>query len=80
MEERRGTAPSPVHHWRHPLAARATQAPNQPMKTPFNATHLQPVERLLEAVTRPYAARPGLERYADHAPKDFGAYRTFCGT
>jgi len=41
---------------------------------------LAPLGRLLEAVTTPYAERPGLERYADPAPKDFGAYRTFCGT
>ncbi|KAA1248461.1 hypothetical protein F0Q45_20375, partial [Mycobacterium simiae] len=41
---------------------------------------LRPVERLLEAVTHPYAERPGLERYARPAPEDFGAYRTFCGT
>ena len=36
--------------------------------------------RLLEAVTAPYDERPGFERYADPAPPDFGAYRTFCGT
>ena len=44
------------------------------------AGDLDPVERLLEAVTSPYSARPGLERHAVVAPKDFGAYRTFCGT
>jgi hypothetical protein len=31
-------------------------------------------------VTSPYDERPGLERYADPAPQDFGVYRTFCGT
>lgn len=41
---------------------------------------LGPLGRLLEAVTRPYMERPGLERYAAAAPGDFGAYRTFCGT
>jgi serine/tyrosine/threonine adenylyltransferase len=41
---------------------------------------LDPLERLLDAVTTPYDERPGLERYAAPAPKDFGAYRTFCGT
>jgi serine/tyrosine/threonine adenylyltransferase len=41
---------------------------------------LVPVDRLLEAVTSPYDERPGLERYADPAPQDFGVYRTFCGT
>ncbi len=41
---------------------------------------LEPFERLLDAVTRPFDERPGLERYAEAAPKDFGSYRTFCGT
>ena len=41
---------------------------------------LDPLVRLLDAVTNPYHERPGLERYADPAPEDFGAYRTFCGT
>jgi serine/tyrosine/threonine adenylyltransferase len=32
-------------------------------------------------VTAPFEERPGLERYAQPAPHDFGAtYRTFCGT
>jgi uncharacterized protein YdiU (UPF0061 family) len=42
---------------------------------------LEPVHRLLAAVTAPYEERPGLERYAAGAPADFaGTYRTFCGT
>jgi uncharacterized protein YdiU (UPF0061 family) len=41
---------------------------------------LDPLVRLLEAVTAPYEERAGLERYAVPAPVDFGAYRTFCGT
>jgi serine/tyrosine/threonine adenylyltransferase len=39
-----------------------------------------PLERLVAAVAAPYDERPGLERYADAAPRDFGDYRTFCGT
>jgi uncharacterized protein YdiU (UPF0061 family) len=39
-----------------------------------------PLERLLEALADPYTERPGLERYAEPAPEDFGDYRTFCGT
>ena len=40
-----------------------------------------PLGRLLEAVQEPFTERPGLERYAEPAPLDFGAaYRTFCGT
>jgi serine/tyrosine/threonine adenylyltransferase len=43
--------------------------------------NLDPVQRLLDAVTRPFDVRPGLERYAAPAPADFGGtYRTFCGT
>lgn len=41
---------------------------------------LGPFERLLEAVTAPYGERPGLERYAEPAPPEFGDYQTFCGT
>ena len=41
---------------------------------------LDPLFRLLNAVTRPFDERPGLERYAVGAPEDFGTYRTFCGT
>jgi uncharacterized protein YdiU (UPF0061 family) len=41
---------------------------------------LDPLEELLEVVATPYHVRPGLERYAATAPKDFGTYRTFCGT
>jgi uncharacterized protein YdiU (UPF0061 family) len=44
------------------------------------AGDLDPLGRLLHAVTRPYDERPGLERYAEAAPQDFGRYRTFCGT
>ena len=41
---------------------------------------LDPLEKLLDAVTSPYDERAGLERYAAPAPEDFGPYRTFCGT
>ncbi|WP_299519092.1 YdiU family protein [uncultured Serinicoccus sp.] len=41
---------------------------------------LDPMVRLLGAVTDPYRERPGLERYAEPAPTDFGRYRTYCGT
>jgi uncharacterized protein YdiU (UPF0061 family) len=42
---------------------------------------LDPVRQLLDAVTNPYAERPGLERYTAAAPEDFAStYRTFCGT
>lgn len=44
------------------------------------ADDLEPLNRLLDAVTAPYTPRPGLERYAAPAPVDFGIYRTFCGT
>ncbi|MCV7401549.1 YdiU family protein [Mycobacterium fragae] len=44
------------------------------------AGDLGPLEQLLAAVTAPYDARPGFERYSSPAPEDFGAYRTFCGT
>jgi serine/tyrosine/threonine adenylyltransferase len=48
--------------------------------TAATAGDLDPLTRLLAAVTTPYDERPGLERYASPAPEDFGAYQTFCGT
>jgi uncharacterized protein YdiU (UPF0061 family) len=48
--------------------------------TAATAGDLAPFERLLAAVSAPFAERPGLQRYAEPAPEDFGAYRTFCGT
>ena len=39
-----------------------------------------PFERLLDVVTRPFEARPGLEEYAAAAPGHAAEYRTFCGT
>lgn len=44
------------------------------------AGDLEPFHRLLAAVTAPYEARPGFERFARPAPADAGPYRTFCGT
>jgi uncharacterized protein YdiU (UPF0061 family) len=44
------------------------------------AGDLAPLHQLLDAVTAPYDSRPGLDRYAEPAPEDFGTYRTFCGT
>ncbi len=41
---------------------------------------LAPLRTLLDAVTRPFEERPGLQRFAEQAPDDFGTYRTFCGT
>jgi serine/tyrosine/threonine adenylyltransferase len=41
---------------------------------------LAPFENLVTAITAPYDERPGLQRYAEPAPQDFGDYRTFCGT
>ena len=41
---------------------------------------LEPFHRLVEAVSRPFDERPGLERYASPAPESFGPYQTFCGT
>lgn len=41
---------------------------------------LDPLGRLLEAVSRPFEERAGLEAYAEPAPESFGAYTTFCGT
>ena len=42
---------------------------------------LDPLGPLLDAVSRPFEERPGLERYAAPGPeRSFRAYRTYCGT
>ncbi|GAY16646.1 YdiU family protein [Mycobacterium sp. shizuoka-1] len=42
---------------------------------------LEPFDRLLGVVSSPYDERPGLRRYAEPAPDDFGrCFQTFCGT
>jgi uncharacterized protein YdiU (UPF0061 family) len=41
---------------------------------------LDPLLQLLAAVRLPFTERPGLERFAEPAPVDFGDYQTFCGT
>ena len=41
---------------------------------------LGPFNQLVDVVRAPYEERPGLERYAEGAPEDFGSYQTFCGT
>lgn len=44
------------------------------------AGDLGPFRTLTDTLAAPYVERPGRERYAEPAPADFGAYRTFCGT
>jgi uncharacterized protein YdiU (UPF0061 family) len=44
------------------------------------AGDLEPFERLLHVLARPFDERPGLESYAAPAPPTWGSYRTFCGT
>ncbi|BEL02020.1 YdiU family protein [Actinoplanes sichuanensis] len=41
---------------------------------------LEPLHRLLDAITSPFDERPGLDRFTEPGPPDFGTYRTFCGT
>ncbi|MGQ0624968.1 MAG: protein adenylyltransferase SelO [Sporichthyaceae bacterium] len=41
---------------------------------------LAPTRELLAVLADPFTERPGLTSYAEGAPVDFGAYRTFCGT
>ncbi len=44
------------------------------------AGDLEPFHQLLAAVQHPFEERPGLERFAEPAPQDFGSYTTYCGT
>ena len=45
-----------------------------------SAGDLAPYHRLLDAVTRPFDERPGLDAYAAPAPPGDGDYVTYCGT
>lgn len=42
--------------------------------------NFQPFEKLLKVLASPYEKRTGFERFANPAPKEFGPYKTFCGT
>lgn len=44
------------------------------------AGDLEPLTTLMTALRAPFDERDGLATYAAPAPKDFGPYRTFCGT
>jgi uncharacterized protein YdiU (UPF0061 family) len=44
------------------------------------AGDLDPFERLVRVVSRPFAERPGFERFAEPAPPSAQRYQTFCGT
>jgi serine/tyrosine/threonine adenylyltransferase len=80
VERWRGLAPdaeamdrvNPVYIPRNHLVEEALDA--------ATAGDLDPLHRLLEALSAPFDERRGLEQYATPAPEDFGAYRTFCGT
>jgi uncharacterized protein YdiU (UPF0061 family) len=75
-----------------PAARRATMQAANPAYIPRNhlveaaleaaveRRDLGPLEELLEVVARPYADRPGLERYAAPPGPEERVYRTFCGT
>ncbi|HZG91391.1 MAG TPA: YdiU family protein [Pseudonocardia sp.] len=48
--------------------------------TEATAGDLAAFHRLLDAVSRPYEERPGLERYAEPAPVGCAPHVTYCGT
>ncbi|MFT5435192.1 MAG: hypothetical protein ACI9OJ_005909, partial [Myxococcota bacterium] len=64
---------NPLYIPRNHKVEEALQAASQ-------GSDLGPFERLLEAVTKPFEKRPGLEEYEGPAPQDFGPYVTYCGT
>jgi uncharacterized protein YdiU (UPF0061 family) len=44
------------------------------------AGEMSPFEKLLDAVTHPFADTPANRLYRDGAPSGCGPYKTFCGT
>ena len=63
---------NPVHIPRNHLVEEALAAATAGDTAPFH--------RLVEVVTDPFVARPGLERYAEPAPAGCGPHVTYCGT
>ncbi|MGB7335442.1 MAG: YdiU family protein [Salaquimonas sp.] len=41
---------------------------------------LTPFKILLDALSKPFTKRAGLEKFEQPAPEEFGPYKTFCGT
>lgn len=64
---------NPIYIPRNHLVEEALQAAEQD-------SDLKPFEKLLSVLTSPYVERTGLEKYTKPAPKEFGPYKTFCGT
>ena len=77
---------------RDPAERRAAMAAVNPVYIPRNHKveealtaaetegDMGPITRLLEVLRAPYQERAGLEDYARPAPRDFGPYKTYCGT
>ena len=64
---------NPVYIARNHLVEEALEAAEEELD-------LGPTRELLDVLADPFTLRPGLERYAEPAPPDFGPYVTFCGT
>ena len=53
----------------------------EPALTSASWGDFEPFDQLLDAVTRPFERREGLERFEQPAPAEAAeGYRTFCGT
>ena len=64
---------NPIYIPRNHLVEAALQAAEKD-------SNYEPFEKLLKVLEKPFEQRVGLEEYATPAPKEFGAYKTFCGT
>ncbi len=65
----------------NPVYIPRNQRVEEALTAAVNDADLGPMAQLLEALARPYDARPGFERFAEPAPAEITArYQTFCGT
>jgi uncharacterized protein YdiU (UPF0061 family) len=64
---------NPIYIPRNHLVEEALRAASE-------SNDLAPLQRLMDAVTRPYEQRTGLERYAEPELVAATGYQTFCGT
>jgi uncharacterized protein YdiU (UPF0061 family) len=64
---------NPVYIPRNHLVEAALQAAEK------NSDY-EPFEKLMTVLSKPFEKRPGLDVYEKPAPKEFGKYKTYCGT
>ncbi len=64
----------------NPIYIPRNQIVEQALTAASDDGDLQPLQRLLDVITRPFDERRGFESFAAPAPPSLSGYQTFCGT